>query len=185
MSQSAQIEISADHVVAYLDTVLHGDHARFREAFNRAEGPRTVSDANAYVDEELEPAMFIRWTSTTVSHNASSAINGTENLTVTLEWTLRDGTTYAELPPGWDVNLTCGWSNGPWEASGSLGVNGSATCVYPHVTRCARASESLASAGSRRRTVHVWHRGFEGQHADHPRFTQTRGLRSSAQFAHG
>ena len=131
MSQSAQIEISADHVVAYLDTVLHGDHARFREAFNRAEGPRTVSDANAYVDEELEPAMFIRWTSTTVSHNASSAINGTENLTVTLEWTLRDGTTYAELPPGWDVNLTCGWSNGPWEASGSLGVNGSATCVYP------------------------------------------------------
>ena len=42
MSQTAQIGLSAEHVVAYLDTVLHGDHARFRDAFNRGEGPQTL-----------------------------------------------------------------------------------------------------------------------------------------------
>ena len=72
MSQTAQIGLSAEHVVAYLDTVLHGDHARFRDAFNRGEGPQTVSDPNAYVDENLDAASFLRWTATSASHNTSS-----------------------------------------------------------------------------------------------------------------
>ena len=130
MSQTAQIELSAEHVVAFLDTVLHGDHARFRDAFNRGEGAHIVSDPNAYVDENLEPASFLRWVSTSVSHPASAALNGTENLTLSAAWTLRDGTSFEDLPAGWDVNLTCGWSDGPWEAQGTLSANGTATCVY-------------------------------------------------------
>ena len=52
-------------------------------------------------------------------------------MTLSVEWTLRDGTSFEDLPTGWDVNLTCGWSNGPWEAQGTLASNGTATCVYP------------------------------------------------------
>ncbi len=131
MSQTAQIEISSDHVVAYLDTILHADHERFREAFNRLNGPRTVSDANAYVDEDLTPASFLRWTSQELSHNSSDTANGTQALEVQLEWTLRDGTNFSELPAGWDVNITCGWFNGPWETTPTLSPNGTAGCQYP------------------------------------------------------
>lgn len=131
MSQTAQIGLSAEHVVAYLDTVLHGDHARFRDAFNRGEGPQTVSDPNAYVDENLDAASFLRWTATSASHNTSSPLNGTQNLILSVNWTLRDGTSFEAIPAGWDVNLTCGWSNGPWEGEGTVTANGTASCVYP------------------------------------------------------
>ena len=131
MSQTAQIDLSAQHVIAYLDTILHGDHERFREAFNRAEGPRTVSDSNAYVSEDLSRASFLRWTSESVSHNASETVNATQTLRIELNWTLRDGTPFSGLPPGWDVNVTCGWYNGPWEVHPSLSANGSAVCDYP------------------------------------------------------
>ena len=131
MSQTAQISITSSHVVAYLDTVLHGDHSRFRDALNRGEGPRTVSDPDAYVDEDLTDASFLRWTSQALSHNASTSVNGTETLNIQLNWTLRDGTAFANLPAGWDVNITCGWFNGPWEATPSLSTNGTAGCAYP------------------------------------------------------
>ncbi len=131
MSQSAQISITSEHVVAYLDTVLHGDHEQFRTAFNRAEGPRTVSDGSAYIDEDLTSSSFLRWISQDVSHNASAVVNGTETLDIQLNWTLRDGTNYSQLPAGWDVNITCGWFNGPWETVATLTSNGTAGCAYP------------------------------------------------------
>ena len=131
MSQTAQIDLASEHVIAYLDTVLHGDHSRFREAFNRAEGPQTVSDPNAYVDEQLKAANFLPWTSQTISHNASETVNATLTFVISLNWTLRDGTTFPELPAGWDVNLTCGWTNGPWETEAIIASNGTVSCHYP------------------------------------------------------
>ena len=131
MSQTAQIDLASEHVIAYLDTVLHGDHSRFREAFNRAEGPQTVSDPNAYVDEQLKAATFLPWTSQTISHNASETLNATHTFVISLNWTLRDGTTFPELPAGWDVNLTCGWTNGPWETEAIIASNGTVSCHYP------------------------------------------------------
>ncbi len=131
MSQTAQIDLASEHVIAYLDTVLHGDHSRFREAFNRAEGPQTVSDPNAYVDEQLMAATFLPWTSQTISHNASETLNATHTFVISLNWTLRDGTTFPELPAGWDVNLTCGWTNGPWETEAIIASNGTVSCHYP------------------------------------------------------
>ena len=131
MSQSAQIDLSSQHIIAYLDTILHGDHERFREAFNRAEGPRTVSDPDAYVSEDLSRSSFLRWTSESTSHNASESVNATDTLRIELNWTLRDGTPFSGLPAGWDVNVTCGWYNGPWEVHPSLSTNGSAICDYP------------------------------------------------------
>ena len=131
MSQTAQIDLSSEHIIAYLNTILHGDHARFRDAFNRAEGPQTVSDPNAYVDEHFDAAAFLPWTSEDVSHNASETLNASHTFVISLNWTLRDGTPFTGLPAGWDVNLTCGWTNGPWETQGFISSNGTVSCHYP------------------------------------------------------
>ena len=37
---------------------------------------------------------------------------------------------FSGLPAEWDVNVTCGWQNGPWEVH-PPSTNGSATCSFP------------------------------------------------------
>jgi len=131
MSQSAQIELSSDHLIAYLDTVLHGDHERFRDAFNREQGPQTVGDENAYIDEFLEPSNFLLLTNFTSSHNLSTPLNGSHQLVLSTNWTLRNGDTFGELNASWAVDVTCGWEGQPWQANGSLHANATASCTYP------------------------------------------------------
>lgn len=131
MSQSAQIELSSDHLIAYLDTVLHGDHERFRDAFNREQGPQTVGDENAYIDEFLEPSNFLLLTNFTSSHNLSTPLNGSQQLVLSTNWTLRNGDTFGELNASWAVDVTCGWEGQPWQANGSLHANATASCTYP------------------------------------------------------
>ena len=130
MSQSAQIEVSSDHLVAYLDTVLHGEHERFRDAFNREQGPRTIGDGNAYVDEDLERSHFLVLTNLTSSHNLSIPLNGSQTLVLSTNWTLRNGDVFGELNASWDVDVTCGWEGHSWQANGSLDSNGTASCSY-------------------------------------------------------
>lgn len=131
MSQSAQITLAVEHSVAYLDAVLKGDHARFRDAFNREDGPRTVSDSSAYVDEDLRASRFLDWTQVTPSHNQTIELNASHTFTLIANWTLRNGDAYQALPAGWDVNVSCGWNTGPWMATGRLEGNGTAVCSYP------------------------------------------------------
>lgn len=131
MGQSEQIDLAVEHTVAYLDTVLKGEHARFRDAFNRADGPRTVSDAKAYIDEDLDASRFLVWSDITRSHNESVELNASHTFSLHANWTLRDGTTFVDLPSGWDVNVSCGWGSGSWAAQPSLDVNGTASCSYP------------------------------------------------------
>ena len=131
MSQSAQIELSSDHLIAYLDTVVHGDHERFRDAFNREQGPQTVGDENAYIDEFLEPSNFLLLTNFTSSHNLSTPLNGSQQLVLSTHWTLRNGDTFGELNASWAVDVTCGWEGPPWQANGSLHANATASCTYP------------------------------------------------------
>ena len=130
MSQSEQINASAQHVVAYLDTVLHGDHARYRTAFNRPEAPRTVSDAQAYVDEDLSRSSFLRWSGTSASHQANDTLDANDAFVMVTNWSLRDGRNWASLPAGWDVNVTCGWEDGPWVGEGAVSVNGTTSCTF-------------------------------------------------------
>lgn len=131
MSQSAQIDIAVEHTVAYLDAVIRGDHARFRDAFNRAEGPRTVSDGSAYVDEDLDASRFLVFTDVVVNHDGTAALNASNTLTIHVNWTLRNGDGFADLPAGWDVNVTCGWDEGSWTTQAGLDTNGTASCHYP------------------------------------------------------
>ena len=131
MSQSAQIQLAADHTVAYLDTVLRGDTGRFRDAFNRDQGPRTVSDGSAYVDEALQASSFLRWSDIVFSHNGSQALNASNTFSMQVNWSLRNGDGFADLPSGWDVNVSCGWTNAAWETNAVLEVNGAARCDFP------------------------------------------------------
>lgn len=131
MSQDDQIELATGHTVAYLDTVLRGDHARFREAFNRGLGPKVVSDEQAYIDEAFETAHFLVWENVTASHNASVTLNATDTFTLSANWSLRDGGVFTDLPSSWAVNVTCGWAGGSWNTTASLDANGTAHCTYP------------------------------------------------------
>lgn len=131
MSQSAQIQLTADHVIPYLDTVLRGEHDRFRDAFNRADGPRTVSDSSAYVDESLEDSSFLRLNQFSVSHNDTVELNASETFVMHTNWTLRNGDGFSDLPAEWDVHVACGWQSGDWESTGTVEANGSATCSFP------------------------------------------------------
>jgi len=131
LSQSAQLDLTEDHVVPYLNTVLHGDHSAFRTAFNRAEGPHQVSDPNAYVDEDLGPSAFLRTGNVSSSHNLSAALDGLQTLNLSVPWTLRDGTTPDNLPLSWDVTVRCGWTDETWFANGSLNASNHAVCSYP------------------------------------------------------
>ena len=131
MSQSDQIEFAVDHTVAYLDTVLRGDHARFREAFNRALGPMVVSDERAYVDEDLTPSAFLVWENVTVSHNSSTVLNADDTFEINANWSLRNGDVFGDLPENWSVSVTCGWLDASWNTSANLDTNGTASCTYP------------------------------------------------------
>ena len=131
MSQSAQINFAVEHSLAYLDTVLRGDHASFREAFNRPEGPRTVSDGSAYVDEDLQRSAFLRWTNVSLSHDTSQPLNASNTLVLEAQWALRNGDGIADLPAGWDVHVSCGWLNAAWQTAAALDSNGTARCEYP------------------------------------------------------
>jgi hypothetical protein len=131
MSQSAQIELSSQHVIAYLDAVLYGEIDRFRDAFNRAEGAHIVSDQNAYVDENLEQSSFIILNNITFSPDTQNALNATQTFVIQSNWTLRDGVNYTELPGNYDVSVDCGWVGESWPANGSISVNGTALCEFP------------------------------------------------------
>ena len=131
ISQSAQIEVSSDHLIAYFDTVLHGEHARFRDAFNREQSPQTIGDGSAYIDEDLERSDFLLLTNFTSSHNLTVALNGTQELVLSANWTLRNGDAYDALNASWDVEVSCGWEGHSWQTNGSLDANATASCTYP------------------------------------------------------
>ena len=131
LSQSAQLDLTEDHVVPYLNTVLHGDHGAFRSAFNRAEGPHQVSDPNAYIDEDLRPSAFLRTGNVSSSHNLSVPLDGLQTLNLSVPWTLRDGTTPDNVSSSWDVTVQCGWTDETWPANGSVNASGLAVCTYP------------------------------------------------------
>ena len=131
LSQSAQLDLTANHVIPYLNTVLHGDHGSFRAAFNRPQDPSEVSDPNAYISEHLVPSDFLRLTNFTTSSNLSMPLDGLQTLNITSNFTLRDGTPYAALPSMWDVAVECGWKGHSWLANGSLNESGVAMCSYP------------------------------------------------------
>ena len=131
LTQEEQIAFAADSIVPYLDTVLRGDHGQFRDAFNRPLDPYTVSHPQAYIEEDLTTSDWLRFQNETSSHPPSSQLNGSETLEVNLDWVLRNGQTFHDIPAEWEVRATCAWRIGLHNATTTVLPNGTVQCLLP------------------------------------------------------
>ena len=134
MTHEEQIQFTADHVVPYLDTTLRGDHAQFRSAFNRPLAPSTVSDPQAYIQEDLSKSDWLRFRNESANHVSSSQLNGSVVLVSQVDWVLRNGDSFHDIPSTWDVSATCGWRGGTWGAAAEVFANGTVQCTAPMST---------------------------------------------------
>jgi hypothetical protein len=133
MSKEDQLDLSSTHIVAYLDATLKGDHSRFRDAFNRPVSPEITSDLNSYVVEDLSSAEWIKvgavWS--VPANNESFGPEDTVNLK--MNWTLRDGSQYSQLPSSWNVTVVCDIDSSLNTTEGQIDSNGVAICLFPMV----------------------------------------------------
>ena len=134
MTQDEQIAFAANQIVPYLDTTIRGDHGQFRAAFNRPSDPYTVSHPQAYIQEDLSTSDWLGFENTTANHPPSSTLNGSEVLEVNVDWILRSGDTFHDVPAEWDVRATCGWRIGLLGATTTISPNGTVQCVLPMAT---------------------------------------------------
>ena len=130
MTQDEQNSISAEHVNAYLDLTLRGSHEHFREAFNRPLGPHVVSDTDAYIVEDLLDSSFLLVNHTSITPNDNFTFGPQITVNSFVNWTLRDGRTYGELPSGWDLDIECRVL-GMNMTAGFFDANGTARCLFP------------------------------------------------------
>ena len=131
MSQEAQLELSSNHIVAYLDAVLRAEHNRFRDAFNRPLSSSIVSDPDSYVVENLSSANWLKvgalWS--VPANNQTMGPEDTVNLK--MDWTLRNGLNYSQLPSDWNVTVICGINSIDNDTVGQIDSSGVAICLFP------------------------------------------------------
>ena len=76
ITQEEQHNIAALHVVALLDLTTRGDHDAFDVAFNRPSDPGILSDADAYLDEDLTAAELLRLNVTSPTNQSGTEVSG-------------------------------------------------------------------------------------------------------------
>ena len=76
ITQEEQHNIAALHVVALLDLTTRGDHDAFAVAFNRPSDPGILSDADAYLDEDLTAAELLRLNMTSPTNQSGTEVSG-------------------------------------------------------------------------------------------------------------
>ena len=76
ITQEEQHNIAAHHVVALLDLTTRGDHDAFAVAFNRPSDPGILSDADAYLDEDLTAAELLRLNVTSPTNQSGTEVSG-------------------------------------------------------------------------------------------------------------
>ena len=130
LTREEQNSFASEHVNAYLDLTLRGSHEHFREAFNRPLGPHVVSDTGAYIVEDLVDSNFLLVNHTWVAPNGTSTFGPQITVNSFVNWTLRDGRTYGELPSGWDLDIECRVL-GMNMTAGMFHANGDARCLFP------------------------------------------------------
>jgi hypothetical protein len=89
-----------------------------------------LSDSNAYLEENLVGSNLIVMGNQTFAPENRSSFNTSETVNWRVEWTLRDGTTFDELPESWAVEVECAVI-GMDPTAGSILANGLAECLYP------------------------------------------------------
>ena len=130
LTQEEQNAITSEHVNAYLDLTLRGSHEEFRAAFNRPLGPHVVSDTGAYIVEDLLDSSFLLFNSTWFAPDDNFTFGPQLTVNSFVNWTLRDGRSYGELPSGWDLDIECRVL-GMNMTEGSFDANGTARCLFP------------------------------------------------------
>ena len=76
ITQEEQHRIAALHVVGLLDLTTRGDHDAFAVAFNRPSDPGILSDADAYLDEDLAAAELLRLNVTSPTNQSGTEVSG-------------------------------------------------------------------------------------------------------------
>ena len=130
LTQEEQNSFASEHLNAYLDLTLRGSHENFRDAFNRPLGPHVVSDSGAYIVEDLLDSNFLLVNHTWIAPNATSTFGPQITVNSFVNWTLRDGRTFGELPSGWDLDIECRVL-GMNTTAGMFHANGDAGCLFP------------------------------------------------------
>ena len=130
ITQQEQIERTSEHVVPYLDLALRGDHESFRIAFNRPDDANTLSDEDAYVQENLLPSQFLNEVSQIIAPSNTSNFSTQDTVNWRINWTLRDGTPSDNVSSTWLIEIECQVLGMP-SFAGSLTNNKEAECLYP------------------------------------------------------
>lgn len=130
LTQEEQNSFASEHVNAYLDLTLRGSHEHFRDAFNRPLGPHVVSDTGAYIVEDLVDSNFLLVNHTWIAPNDNFTFGPELTVNSFVNWTLRDGRTFGELPSGWELDIECRVL-GMNMTAGMFHANGDALCLFP------------------------------------------------------
>ena len=88
MDRDEQQTHTMNHIQPYLDLILKGDHTKWENASNRDIDPQTISDSDAYVDENLNNSRLLKITGTT-SPDEELQLGQSANLSINLSH--RDG----------------------------------------------------------------------------------------------
>ncbi|HIF16571.1 MAG TPA: hypothetical protein EYQ85_04905 [Candidatus Poseidoniales archaeon] len=122
MDKEEQQTHAMDHIQPYLDLILKGDHTKWENASNRDIDPQTISDSDAYVDENLNNSRLLKITGTT-SPDEELQLGQSANLSINLSH--RDGSILgASSSSAW-----CRHWNGSLIAGGFDDGNDSAHCT--------------------------------------------------------
>ena len=124
ITQEEQHRIAALHVVGLLDLTTRGDHDAFAVAFNRPSDPNTLSDADAYLDEDLSGSELLRLNLTLPTNQSGSEVSGL--LEFEGQIGLWDGSDWhAE---GRSAEAMCWFNDGSLESAGSVNATGWFSC---------------------------------------------------------
>ncbi|MDA0877590.1 MAG: hypothetical protein O3B05_01825 [archaeon] len=124
ITQEEQISIAAAHVVAFLDLTTKGDLDAFPQAFNRAADGMTVSDPDAYVDEDLLHSRLLRFNLHGPSAYSSHGMGG--HVEFTADVGVWDGANISS--EGRTVVVECEVLGASIRSDGSISEAGEASC---------------------------------------------------------
>ena len=124
ITQEEQHNIAAHHVVALLDLTTRGDHDAFAVAFNRPSDPGILSDADAYLDEDLTAAELLRLNMTSPTNQSGTEVSGV--LEFRGQIGLWDGSDWHA--DGRAAEAMCWINDGSMDVSGSVNATGWFTC---------------------------------------------------------
>jgi|SaaInlStandDraft_2_1057019.scaffolds.fasta_scaffold04560_3 hypothetical protein len=131
LSKEAQLNLSSTHIVAYLDAALRADHSRFRDAFNRPLSSSIVSDSDSYMVENLSSANWLKVGSVWSVPENNQTMGPEDTVNLKMDWTLRNGLNYSQLPGDWNVTVICGINLLDNDTIGQIDSSGVAICLFP------------------------------------------------------